>query len=105
MLYNVFSNAGNWESDMLGLVQTIETFPDNIHTALGIVAEQQWKEWFDGVCPLYSAHSVHGDCMDLYAKYELSAFFDGEAVAGIVVSDDCDVTMILVLVPAKLTVI
>jgi len=104
MLYNVLSNCGNWESDMLGLVQTIETFPDNIHSALGIVAEKQWSEWMDGECPLHSGRSIHGNCMNIFEEFELSAYYEGEAVAGLVVGGECN-TMILVLVPAKLTVI
>lgn len=104
MLYNVFSNCGNWESDILGLVQTIETFPDNIHTALGAVAEKQWAEWMIGECPLHSARSIHGNCMELYEEFELSAYFEGEAAAGLVVMSECHI-MILVLVPATITII
>lgn len=104
MLYNVLSNCGNWESDMLGLVQTIETPENNIHSALGIVAEKHWDVWMEGECPLHSGRSIHGNCLDIFEEFELSAYYDGEAVAGLVVGGDCN-TMILVLVPATVMVI
>lgn len=104
MLYNVLGNVGNWESDVLGLLQTIETFPDNIHSALGVVAQQKWDEWFTGECPLHSGRSIAGNCMDIFEEFELSAYYEGEAIAGLVVTSGND-ELILVLVPAKLTVI
>lgn len=106
MLYHVFSNSGPWDSDMLGLVETIDTPENNIHTALGVLAEKCWNEEYSkrGECPLHSARSVNGTCEAVFEQYELSAFFKEQEIAGIVV-DDGTVALILMLVPATVTVI